>query len=96
MKIESSVPVYDTSAVQPRRVGDPQEHRELIQAVRSINAADLFGSSNELTFSLDHETQRPVIRIVDRETQEVVEQIPAEQVLHMGRYLSLLDSNPPG
>ena len=89
MKIDSSIPVFGTSAVQPGRLGDPQKHRELIQAVRSVNSADLFGG-NELTFALDQGTQRAVIRILNRETQEVVEQIPAERVLQLAKSLSLL------
>jgi flagellar protein FlaG len=90
MKIDASLPVFDASAALPRRVGDIQSQRELIQAVRSVNSADLFGAGNELTFSLDRDTQRAVIKIVDRQTQEVIEQIPAERVLELAKALSLL------
>jgi flagellar protein FlaG len=92
MKIDSSIPVFDTSAVQPGHLGDPQKHRELIQAVRSVNSADLLGG-NELRFALDQETQRAVIKILNRETQEIVEQIPAERVLQLAKSLSLLQTD---
>jgi len=57
--------------------------RELIQAVRAINAAALFGHDNELTFILDRATRRAVVRIVNRDTREVIQQIPAEYVLRL-------------
>lgn len=64
-----------------------QDQRVLIQAVRSVNAAELFGQNNELTFILDRATRRAVVRIVDKQTHEVVDQIPAEYVLRMAEEL---------
>lgn len=66
------------------------EHRELIQAVKALNAAEIFGQNRELTFVLDRETRRAVVRIVDRKTNEVIRQIPPELVLRMAKDLSLL------
>ncbi len=64
----------------------PQEladNRELIRAVRALNATEFYGQNNELTFVLDRETRRPLVRIINRETKEVVLQIPPEHVLRM-------------
>jgi flagellar protein FlaG len=58
-----------------------KEQRELIQAVKKVDAGALFGSGNELTFVFDRETRRALVRVVDRSTREVVFQIPAEEVL---------------
>ncbi len=60
-----------------------EEDRRLIQAVRALNAVELFGENRELTFVLDQETRRPIVRIVDRETGEVLRQIPPEYLLHL-------------
>jgi flagellar protein FlaG len=88
MKIDSSLPVFDVVSALPRRVAENQaQHRDLIQAAHSINASDLFGSGNELTFSMDPHSQRPIMRIVDRQTKEVVQQIPTEEVLRMAEQL---------
>jgi uncharacterized FlaG/YvyC family protein len=65
------------------------ENREIIQAVRAVNASVQLGDSNELTFSLDRQSRRPVIKIVNRETNEVVEQIPNERVLRLAEDLKL-------
>jgi len=59
------------------------EQRELIQAVKAVNAAELFGQNSELTFVMDRETSRPVVRLIDRKTQEIIRQIPPEYLLRM-------------
>ena len=64
-----------------------QDQRDLIHAVRAVNAAQTFGQDNELTFILDRVTHRAVARLVSRKTGEVVEQIPAEYVLRMAEEL---------
>lgn len=64
-----------------------QDQRDLIHAVRAINATDLFGQDNELTFILDRASRRAVVRIVNRDTHEVVQQIPAEYVLRLAEEL---------
>ncbi len=61
------------------------EYREIIQAVRTVNAGEMLGQDNELSFLLDQETQRPVLRVVNRKTNEVIRQVPPEYVLAMAR-----------
>ena len=64
-----------------------QDQRTLIQAVKAVNASGTLGQDNELTFILDRATRQAVVRIVSRKTGEVVDQIPAEYVLHMAEEL---------
>jgi uncharacterized FlaG/YvyC family protein len=59
------------------------QNRELIQAVKAVNGAEMFGERNELQFQRDPQTQRMVIRMVDRHTKEVMSQIPAKYVLEL-------------
>jgi len=63
------------------------ENRELIRNVKSIDATGLFGDGRELTFGLDRETRKPVIRVVDSQTNEVLWQAPPEYVLRMAEAL---------
>lgn len=60
-----------------------EERRELVRAVRAINATELFGQNYELTFVLDRETRRPLMRIVDRQTREVIRQLPPEYAVRL-------------
>jgi flagellar protein FlaG len=74
-----------TEPVFPQPVS--QDQRILIQAVKAVNATEFFGENNELTFIMDRATRRAVVRIVDRTSGEVVEQIPSEYVLRMAEEL---------
>jgi uncharacterized FlaG/YvyC family protein len=60
-------------------------NRELIQAVKAVNAAQHFGMDNELTFVMDRHTQRPVIRVVNLRTKEVIQQIPPRYLLELAK-----------
>lgn len=64
-----------------------EDRRVLIQAVRAINAAELYGQEHELSFAVDRASRRAVVRIVDRKTRDVVDQIPAEYVLRLAEEL---------
>ncbi len=59
------------------------ERRELVKAIKAINATEFFGENYELTFILDKETHRPLMRIIDRETREVIRQLPPEYTLRL-------------
>jgi uncharacterized FlaG/YvyC family protein len=73
----------------PERVPPEQAaaNRDLIQAVRAVNQASTFGDHNEITFQFDRNSHVPVVRIIDRSTNEVVEQIPAEYILQLAQSL---------
>lgn len=75
------------SPVQSPPAEQVQDRRDLIQAVRAVNASEMFGQDNELTFVLDRETKRTVVRIVSRKTGEVVQQIPPEYVLRIAEQI---------
>ena len=44
---------------------------------------------DQLVFMVDAKTHRPIIRVQDRETNEVVMQIPAEVVLQIAQNLKV-------
>ncbi len=59
------------------------EARQVVQAVKAVNGTEMFGSENELRFQKDPQSQRIVVRLVNRKTREVVTQVPAEYVLRL-------------
>lgn len=63
------------------------QNRQIVQALKTVNTVKSLGESRELRFMMDRSTQRLVIQIVDRETQEVVGQIPSEHVLKLAQDL---------
>src|SRR3954469_21240071 len=70
-------------------VDQAAENREVVRAVKALNATEMFGEENQLLFRRDPETQRMVVRVVNRQTEEVISQIPAEYVLRMAQDLKL-------
>ena len=73
MVIPSANPSSDTLTL-------PQT--SLVQAAQTVNESGFIGK-NQIVFSVDRTTHRPVIRVEDRETHEVVIQLPAEYLLRM-------------
>ncbi|MGO4881695.1 MAG: flagellar protein FlaG [Bryobacteraceae bacterium] len=67
------------------------ENRELIRSVKSVNAAELFGEGNELSFVLDRDTKKPVVRVVNSQTGEVLWQAPPEYMLRLAQVLGQPD-----
>jgi uncharacterized FlaG/YvyC family protein len=80
----SSLSSHLSTATQPAESKPPtQDQKALLQAVKTVNAAELFGQENELTFIIDRAANIAVVRIVNKKTGELVQQIPNQQVLKM-------------
>ena len=60
---------------------------ELEEAVDTLNRA-LQASNRNVLFSIDKDSKRVVVKIVDSETDDVIRQIPTEEVLKLSRTLS--------
>lgn len=63
------------------------ERRDLVRAVKAINQSELFGENYELTFVFDRQSRRTLIRIIDRETKEVIRQLPTDYALQIASQL---------
>ncbi|MCL4795998.1 MAG: flagellar protein FlaG [Bryobacteraceae bacterium] len=63
------------------------EQQQLIKAVEAVNEAQLFGESTELTFTFDRHTNKLILQLIDRETREIVRQIPPEFLLRLAEDL---------
>ena len=64
-----------------------QSVRPLVTAVREVNKAELLGQGRELSFRRDPDTRQPVIAILDKDTGDVIDQIPPESVLQLAEQL---------
>ena len=76
-----------SSPSRPEGQAQLAERRELVQAVRQLEKTDLAGEGNELRLAFDRETKRPVVRIVNRETGELIQQFPTEEVIRLAQRL---------
>ncbi len=72
-----------TEAAQVQRASPEQA----TEAVQQMNRAMRMANSS-LHFSLDREADRVVVTVADRDTGEVVMQIPSEEALALARHLN--------
>lgn len=61
------------------------EQRNLIQAVKALNMVEYFGKDHELSMVLDPGTRGPIVRIVDKNSGQVLRQVPPDYVLNAAR-----------
>lgn len=89
--------VQRESSNQPANVGSAEtgdyNQQKIEEAVDKMNR-QIQQLSREIQFSVDKSTDRVVIRVIDRQTNEVIRQIPSEEILnlaeHLGKFKGLL------
>ena len=64
----------------------PEAASTVREAVAAINRAAK-SLNNSIQLSLDERSERPVVRVVDSETGQLIRQIPTEEVLELRRAL---------
>ena len=62
------------------------ELKEVKQAVSDINKAMQF-MSRQLEFSVDTDSERTVVKVIDQQTREVIRQMPTKEALEIGKAL---------
>lgn len=77
----SGVTLPQSAYLDPAQAG---QRRQLIQAMKSVNESGQLGE-NQLVFMVDRQTHRPIIRVENRETHEVVLQVPPQYVLNLAQ-----------
>jgi uncharacterized FlaG/YvyC family protein len=88
MNISSAYSPVAPVPIEPSRNALPQVQSALIRAVQSLNDSDMFGQENELTFAIDRTAHVVVVRLVNKDTRELVEQIPDGFVLRLAEELN--------
>lgn len=91
--------------LSPRKVDDPQVHATIVQttatnrneaSVEAVEAAIkelndyIKSASASIQFSLDEDSGRTIVKMVDIETNEVVRQMPSEEALAISKALDRL------
>ena len=62
------------------------ELKEVRQAVADINKAMQF-MSRQLEFSVDTDSERTIVKVIDQQTREVIRQMPTKEALEIGKAL---------
>jgi flagellar protein FlaG len=77
-KAVPALPEQTASSVRPD---------DLSRAVVDLND-HAAGIHRNLEFTLDEELNRVIVRVYDAETEEIIRQIPAEEVLRLARHIA--------
>ena len=62
------------------------ERREVLAAVKELNLPELTLPNRALNISFDRETRQSIVQVVDRDSGEVVQQVPGKEVVERARY----------
>lgn len=82
--------------LSPRSAGSQKEEqapsriRKIAETVKKLNESGKLGPQSELRFTVDQATGQPLIRIVDRITDEIITQFPTESTLRAAEVLKNL------
>lgn len=72
-----------------QQTGSSQGPDQIEQAVRDIQRAAQ-SMASELNFSVDQESGKTVVRVIDSTTQQLIRQIPSEEVIAISRAINRL------
>lgn len=83
----ASAPVLTSAAVQQPDAATAQS--QLGQALQSINKA-LQDQSSNLEFTVDSDSNRTIVKVVDQQTKEIIRQMPSVEAIEISKALDKL------
>lgn len=92
---QSLAPAANTTNTRPNQPAvaaesnSPTDQQAIEQAVKNVNDF-VKPINNSLSFNLDQDTGQTVIKVVDLSTQEVIRQIPSEEMLAIAKALDTM------
>ena len=86
-------PMQETAAQVAKST--PPSQQELSVAVAELNS-QLQSVERNLQFSIDDASGQTVVKVVDSETQELIRQIPSEELLRISERLKEQQESNPG
>lgn len=78
------VPVETTNAVQEPAAAPSLD--QVKEALQNINQS-MHSLSQGLEFSIDTDSNRTVVKVIDQQTQEVIRQMPSQEALDIAKML---------
>lgn len=85
----SADPAGNIRAEQQQAVSPAASAEEISAALEEVETA-LRPVAGTLNFSLDDESGQTLVKVVDRETDEVIRQIPSEELMRISKALDTL------
>ncbi|WP_219114743.1 flagellar protein FlaG [Janthinobacterium sp. UMAB-56] len=70
--------------VAPQQASDEPSREQLNKAVSELNQSSKMKTQG-IEFSIDEDSQRTVVKVIDQETKEVLRQIPTKEALELAK-----------
>lgn len=84
-----AAPSVQVAATAVQAVSPAEERQKVKQAVEQVNKA-VPSFSHNLQFSVDEDTNKNIVRVVDTESGELIRQIPAQEIIEIAKALDKL------
>lgn len=84
-----AAPSVQVAASAVQAVSPAEERQKVKQAVEQVNKA-VPSFSHNLQFSVDEDTNKNIVRVVDTESGELIRQIPAQEIIEIAKALDKL------
>lgn len=79
------------TVIAAKQADAPHGEEEVAHALKSINRV-LQDRSQDLEFSVDADSARTIVKVVDKATNEVIRQMPTQEALEIAKALDRLQS----
>ena len=80
----TAAPVENTAQVQ--QPGSIPYSGQVKEAIENINKA-VQTMAQDLEFSIDEDSDRTIVKIIDNQTKEVIRQVPSKEILEIAKAL---------
>ncbi|MCP4409090.1 MAG: flagellar protein FlaG [Gammaproteobacteria bacterium] len=89
---QKAPPAADHKQMNPvkEQTTAPVDEGEVAKAVEDLNKYTRF-SGRDLQFTVDRDSGHTIITVMDRETEQVIRQIPPEQAITLAKFLDQSD-----
>ncbi|MDZ5632685.1 flagellar protein FlaG [Janthinobacterium sp. GMG1] len=74
----------ENATVAPQQASKEPSREQLDKAVSELNQSSQMKTQG-LEFSIDEDSQRTVVKVIDQETKEVLRQIPTKEALELSK-----------
>lgn len=78
-----------TDATSPEATSQPTSLEQVQQAMEDVRKA-ITPVAQDLLFSIDEDTGKTIVKVVDASTDEVIRQIPSEEIISIAKALDKL------
>lgn len=85
-------PASEATQAPPAPARTEVSEADIKRAVKAANRA-LEASASGIEFSIDHDSGKTVVRITDKQTHQVIRQIPSQEMIEIARAIDRLQGN---